>query len=124
MRAKLLVHKAVKWVSSCVTHALNSFCEDLEKVKFGTVLQQGLFVSKTLRFQILLHRLFDTICEETIGKRYTMVLYFKMGWFSIDVMVCRLNHTKWALVYLPPSLIYEGERLKIGSRFRNLERAQ
>lgn len=112
VHAKLLAYNAVKMAYSCVVHALNNCGENVAKVKYDTVLKQGLFVSKTVRSQNLLRQSFDSICEETIGKQYNMVLYSKIRWSSSNRMFCQHNQTKQSLVYLPTSLIYKRERLK------------
>lgn len=58
-------------------HALNNFCEYLDRASFEKVLEEALFLSRTIRGKHLLRKQFDVLCKKRLGSAFSMVLYSK-----------------------------------------------
>lgn len=96
----LVEKKFVRFTYGCFTHCVNNICEELGKVYFSKSTKKVLFVTKSIRHQHLLRRVFESVCEERCCMKLTLLLYSKTPWSSINRLFARLQRCKPALSYL------------------------
>lgn len=102
LRRCLLSRKMVDFAYGCGSHPLNNLCEDILKMDtHKETMKHALFVSKTIKNQGLLNKIYSSLCQESIGKVLSMVLYSASRWSSINYMFCRLKRVKRPIMSLP-----------------------
>jgi hypothetical protein len=66
----------IDYAYGCGAHPINNFCEDLLKLEpYKETLRDALFVSKTIKGQGLLSKIYNVLCIEILRKPKGMVLY-------------------------------------------------
>ena len=64
---------------------------DLLKVEpFKTFLKQAMFLSKAVKYQVLLSKIFSVICKRSLGVALVMVQFSPSRWSSVNYMFQRL----------------------------------
>jgi hypothetical protein len=113
VRRNLVENDIVDFAYGCGAHPLNNFCEDLLKMdQLKLVQKQALLVSKSIKSQSLLNKLYSMVCSEILSKNFCMVLYSASRWSSVNYMFCRLKQVKRVLISLP--VIVENEKAERG----------
>jgi hypothetical protein len=102
LRLNLVTNDHVDFAYGCGTHPLSNICEDiLELPTMKEAMKEALFVSKTIKNQGLLNKIYSILCKEMLGKIHAMILYSASRWSTINYMFCRLKHTKRPISSLP-----------------------
>lgn len=118
VRTKLFNHGTVQLTYGCSAHALNNFCEDIAKIaSVKESIRRGVYVSKTIKNQNLLNKIFNMLCIEMVGKPYAMVLYSASRWSSINYMFVRLKKVKRAVTGVVSAVVNEKDERQIDETF-------
>jgi hypothetical protein len=113
LRLNLVTNDHVDFAYGCGTHPLNNLCEDiLELPTMKEAMKEALFVSKTIKNQGLLNKIYSILCKEMLGKIHAVILYSASRWSTIKYMFCRLKHTKRPISPLP--MVVANERTERG----------
>jgi hypothetical protein len=118
VRRNLFENAHVVFEYGCGAHPLSNFCEDIVKLdSIKSILRQALYVSKCIKHQGLLNKIFSEICLEMLGFSYAMVLYSASRWSSVNLMFCRLKLVKRPISALPMTVMNEKEERSIDDSY-------
>ena len=102
LRRELRQCNLVVWEYGCASHSLNNFCEVILYLPdFKCKLRRGLFLSKSIKDNGMVGKVFRALSLELFGKAYAMVLYSVSRWSSVNYMFLRLKKVKLAITRLP-----------------------
>jgi len=114
LRELIVSNKVLDYAYGCGAHALNNYCEEIVLITpVKNALKRALFVSKSVKNQGMLAKIFAMICIETVGKALAMVLYSASRWSSVNYMFLRLMRVKPVLVRLPSIVAHESDAREI-----------
>ncbi|KAE9220734.1 hypothetical protein PF004_g13241 [Phytophthora fragariae] len=118
VRTLLYNEGVVRLTYGCSAHALNNFCEDIAKLtSMKTGIRRAGFISKTIKNQNLLSKIFSELSKELVGKSYAMVLYSASRWSSVNLMFVRLRHVKRAITGVVSAFLNEKEERAIDEAY-------
>jgi hypothetical protein len=72
----------------CAPHALHNLCMDyLKHESFKTTLSKHLYMVKEIKKVHLLSSMFDSLCQATLGKKYSLILFSRTRWGTVLAMM-------------------------------------
>ncbi|KAE8956558.1 hypothetical protein PR001_g31693, partial [Phytophthora rubi] len=118
VRTLLYNEGVVRLTYGCSAHALNNFCQDIAKLtSMKTGIRRAVFISKTIKNQNLLSKIFSELYKELVGKSYAMVLYSASRWSSVNLMFVRLRRVKRAITGVVSAVLNEKEERAIDEAY-------
>ena len=118
LRAKLVEKNVVDFSYGCAAHSIDNLVKDLLKVEpFKTFLKQAMFLSKAVKYQVLLSKIFSVICKRSLGVALVMVQFSPSRWSSVNYMFQRLQTVMWPMSEMPLAVQTEKEQLGIDPSF-------
>lgn len=108
--------KIVPWKYRCATNVLNNFMEDIGKQLYKDI--NNPFTLKKLEKTGMVRKRFEVVCKEKHNMVYTIPLYSKARWSSVNFMTTRLKMISISISYLPHIVLHESERLRIDSTYK------
>lgn len=118
VRRTLVSQKKIKWAYGCAAHCFNNFCEDIGKHIFKNVVKEAVFISKTTKNVGMIRKIFDEICVEKHKRKYSLPLYCKTRWSSVNFMFQRLKLVGSEISFVLHAVTHERERRKIDPTFK------
>lgn len=113
VRKKLQEKNLVRWSYGCAAHALNNFTEDIAKLLFRNLIKKCVFAVKSIKNTSMVRKLFDRLCCEKFNRTFSLPLYSKTRWSSINFMMRRLIQVRSVISYLPHALLHERSKYGI-----------
>lgn len=117
VRKKLQEKQLVRWAYGCAAHSLNNFTEDIAKLLFKNVIKKCVFMVKTIKNTGMVRKIFDKLCTEKFQRNFSLPLYSKTRWSSVNYMLQRLLQVRSVVSYLPHALLHEHEKYEIDQSF-------
>lgn len=107
VRKTLQEKNLVRWSYGCAAHCLNNFSEDIGKNLFKDVIKKCVFIMKTIKNNGMLRKIFDKICMEKHKRTFSLPLYCKTRWSSVNYMLMRLLQLRSVVSFIPHALLHE-----------------
>lgn len=112
VRRNLWDLKIVIWVYGGAAHFFNNFCEDNGKLVFKDIFREAIYVWKTTKNVSMVRNIFDKICVEKHNRRFSLPLYSKTGWSSINYKLKRLTGVGSDISFILHAVTQELKRQK------------
>jgi hypothetical protein len=118
LRSRLIENDVVDFSYGCAAHPINNLVEDLLKLDpFKVALKQAMFLSKSIKYQGLLSKVFAAVCKRSLDKALVMVLFSPSRWSSVNYMFQRLRMVMRPMMEMPMAVMMDKAELRIDASF-------
>jgi hypothetical protein len=108
LRSKALDTGLFTFSFGCAPHALHNLCMDYMKVdSFKTCVSKHVYMVKEIKKTHLLSSMFDSLCEATLGRKYSLILFTRTRWGTALAMLKRMLLLKKVITGMPVAKAYD-----------------